>query len=258
MNEPPLDPQQVLGLLPSQLPRHIAVIMDGNGRWACARGEPRIFGHEAGARVVRSIVTQCARLGIEALTMYSFSSENWKRPKEEVDFLMDIYVEYLVAERPTIMDNDVRFVHLGAREGLPARVLEEMDKTVEMSKGNKGLAFCLALNYGSRAEIVDGVRRLAREVAAKRLSPDDIDEAMFSNSLYTAGLPDPDLLIRTANEHRISNFLLWQISYAELYISPVLWPEFSVENLNEAIKEFAARDRRFGGVEQSPTIPAPT
>lgn len=256
MNQPPLNPQQVLGLAPAQLPRHIAVIMDGNGRWAAARSQPRIFGHEAGARVVRSIVTHCARLGIEALTMYSFSSENWKRPKEEVEFLMDIYVRYLVAERSTIMDNDVRFVHLGARDGLPPRVLEEMDQTVDVSKGNKGLTFCLALNYGSRAEIVAGVRRLAAKVAAKRLTPEDIDEDMISNSLYTAGLPDPDLLIRTANEHRISNFLLWQISYAELYISPVLWPEFTVENLNEAIREYAARDRRFGDVEHPAVTPA--
>ncbi len=223
--------------------------MDGNGRWAKARDLPRIKGHEQGAKTVRSMVTHCARLGIEALTLYSFSTENWKRPKVEVDFLMGLYVQYLIAERETIMDNDVQFLHVGRREGLPESVLSEMDRTVEMSRDNGGLKLCLALNYGSREEIVDAVRGIAKDVEAGRIGAEDIDEAMISGSLYTAGLPDPDLLIRTANERRVSNFLLWQISYAEIHVSNVYWPDFAAENLDEAIRDFASRERRYGDVE---------
>ena len=248
MPEPPLAPQDVLGLTPQQLPRHIAIIMDGNGRWAKQRDLPRIAGHERGAQSVRTIVTHCARLGIEALTLYSFSSENWKRPKEEVDFLMELYARYLILERGTIMDNSVRFLHIGRREGLPDSVLDEMDKTVEMSRTNTGLSLCLALNYGSRDEIVDAVKHIARNVEAGRLAPNDIDESTITQSLYTSGLPDPDLLIRTANERRVSNFLLWQISYAEIHVCEQLWPDFAVEDLNAAIKDFAGRERRYGDV----------
>lgn len=248
MTEPPLDPQEVLGLSRDQLPKHVAIIMDGNGRWARQRGKERIYGHEAGAKTVRTIVTHCARLGIEALTLYSFSTENWKRPRDEVDFLMQLYVTYLIAERKTIMDNDVRFLHIGRRKGLPDSVLEEMDRTVAMSQSNTGLKLCLALNYGSRDEIIDAVRRIAENVRGGSINPSDIDEARISNALYTAGLPDPDLLIRTANERRISNFLLWQISYAELYVCDTLWPDFSADDLNLALQDFAARERRFGDV----------
>jgi len=248
MTEPPLDPQVLLGLAPEQLPRHIAIIMDGNGRWARQSNQPRIRGHEQGAKSVRTIVTHCARLGIEALTLYSFSTENWKRPREEVEFLMSLYVRYLVAERATIMDNNVRFLHVGRRAGLPDSVLAEMDRTVEMSKGNAGLKLCLALNYGARDEILDAVRDLARDAAAGRITPDQIDESMFSGALYTAGLPDPDLMIRTAGEQRLSNFLLWQLSYAELYTCPKLWPDFHPEDLNAAVKEFARRERRYGDI----------
>ena len=247
--EPPLDPQEVLGLPPERLPRHIAIIMDGNGRWAKRQGLPRIRGHERGAKVVRTIVTHCARLGLEALTLYSFSTENWKRPKDEVDFLMELYVRYLIAERDTIMDNNVRFLHVGRRAGLPGAVLEEMDRTVELSRGNTGLRLSLALNYGSRDEIVDAVRLIAKGVLEGGIKPDDIDEALIADSLYTAGLPDPDLLIRTANERRLSNFLLWQISYAEIHVCDVLWPDFGEEELNEAIRDFAGRERRFGSVQ---------
>lgn len=222
--------------------------MDGNGRWAKARGRPRIEGHEQGAKKVRSIVTHCARLGIETLTLFSFSTENWKRPRDEVDFLMRLYVRYLIAERETIMENDVRFVHVGRREGLPESVLSEMDRTVEMSSGNGGLKLCLALNYGSRDEIVDAVRSVASDVKAGRIELADIDEALVSSSLYTAGLTDPDLLIRTANERRVSNFLLWQISYAEIHVSKVFWPDFAPANLDEAIRDFAGRQRRYGDV----------
>ncbi|MGB2985029.1 MAG: isoprenyl transferase [Phycisphaerae bacterium] len=248
MAEPPLDPQEVLDLTREQLPRHIAIIMDGNGRWAKQRGLPRIQGHERGAKTVRSIVTHSARLGIEAMTLYSFSTENWKRPKDEVDFLMELYARYLVAERDTIMDNNVRFVHLGRREGLPESVLTEMDKTVAMSRDNTGLTLCLALNYGARNELVDAVRSIARDVQDGKLNPGEIGEKLISDSLYTAGLPDPDLLIRTAGEHRVSNFLLWQISYAEIHVCDKLWPDFDVEALNTAIQDFVSRERRFGEV----------
>jgi len=249
MTEPALDPKTVLGLSREQLPRHIAIIMDGNGRWAGQRDLPRIEGHARGAKNVRAIVTHCARLRLPVLTLFCFSTENWKRPKEEVDFLMDLYVRYLIAERETIMGNDVRFRHVGRREGLPGGVLDEMDRTMEMSRSNTGLTLCLALNYGSRNEIVDAVRVIAQDVREGRIEPEGIDEALIDGSLYTAGLPDPDLLIRTANERRISNFLLWQISYAELYVSEKLWPDFTPDDLNAAIKDFAARERRFGDVE---------
>ncbi len=248
MTEPPLDPQEALGVSRPKLPRHIAIIMDGNGRWARERHLPRISGHEQGAKTVRTIVTHCARLGIEVLTLYSFSTQNWSRPREEVDFLMDLYARYLVAERETIMRNNVRFLHLGRRVGLPESILSEMDRTVESSRGNTGLRLCLALNYGARDEIVDAVRAIARNVQAGGIDPSDIDESLICNSLYTAGLPDPDLLIRTANERRLSNFLLWQLSYAEIHVCDKLWPEFGGEELNAAIRDFASRQRRYGRV----------
>jgi undecaprenyl diphosphate synthase len=244
-----------LGIAAERVPRHIAIIMDGNGRWAKQRQWLRIRGHESGAKNVRNVVTHCARLGVEALTLFSFSSENWKRPRAEVDALMALYVKYLIAERETIMANDVRFVHLGRREGLPQSVLNEMDITAEASRQNNGLRLCLALNYGSRDEIVDAVRKIAVSVKAGEVQPADINAALIDASLYTAGLPDPDLLIRTAGENRISNFLLWQISYAEIYVTDVLWPEFRVEELNAAIKDFAARERRFGDVGAPSEVP---
>jgi len=231
------------------MPRHIAIIMDGNGRWAQQRNLPRIRGHAAGAEVVDNIVTQCARLGLEALTLYSFSRENWKRPRHEVDFLMALYGRYLIEKRDTIVNNNVALVHLGRREGLPDPVLAEMDRTIEASKDNTGLKLCLALNYGGRAEIVDAVRSIAKLLMDNKLRIDDIDEPCISDALYTVGLPDPDLMIRTGGEQRISNFLLWQVSYAELYVSQVLWPDFSVEDLHDAIRDFAHRRRRFGTVE---------
>jgi undecaprenyl diphosphate synthase len=248
MAEPQCDACEAVGVAREALPRHIAIIMDGNGRWARRQGLPRIRGHEAGATTVRTIVTECARLGLDALTLYSFSTENWNRPQEEIDFLMELYGRYLVAERPTIMDNNVRLVHVGRRAGLPAHVLHEMDLTVAASRSNTGLRLCLALNYGSRLEIIDAVRRIATAVREGRLSVNAIDEQCVSDSLYTAGLPDPDLLVRTAGERRVSNFLLWQISYAELYVCDALWPDFGVEHLHEAIRDFARRERRYGGL----------
>jgi undecaprenyl diphosphate synthase len=244
----PLDPQLVLGIPREKMPRHIAIIMDGNGRWARERGWPRIRGHEEGAKVVRQIVTQCARLGLEALTLYSFSTENWKRPREEVEFLMQLYSLYLVQERPTILENNVRLVHVGSREGLSPDVLAEMDETVRLSSANDGLRLCLALNYSSRAEMVTAVRSMLDDAAAGRIRPEAVDEALISSRLYTASLPDPDLLIRTANQHRVSNFLLWQISYAEMHVCEARWPEFTLHHLHAAIKDFASRERRYGGL----------
>jgi undecaprenyl diphosphate synthase len=250
--QPPLDPRAVLGLEPAALPRHIAIIMDGNGRWAQARSLPRIEGHRHAAQSVRAVVTHCARLGMRCLTLYSFSLENWKRPRLEVDGLMALYAQYLASERQEIMDNDIRVVQVGRRDGLPAGVLQELDLTEELSHANRGMVLALALNYGSRAELTDAVRSLAAEVAAGRLRPEEITEDHVSGALYTRGLPDPDLVIRTAGEMRVSNFLLWQISYAELYVTPVLWPEFSTEHLEAAIREYAGRVRRFGAVVDSP------
>jgi len=246
--QPPLDSQQVLGLPRAALPRHVAIIMDGNGRWAQQRGLARIEGHRHAATAVREVVTHCARLGLECLTLYSFSLENWRRPREEVSGLMALYAEYLASERQEIVDNDIRLVQIGRREGLPPEVLRELDLTVQASRANRGMTLCLALNYGSRAEIADAVRRLAELVAAGQLRPQDIDEQTISAALYTAGLPDPDLVVRTAGEMRLSNFLLWQISYAELHVTPVLWPDFRAEHLNAALQDYARRVRRFGGV----------
>ncbi len=249
----PLDPQQVLGLPSEALPRHIAIIMDGNGRWAQQRGLPRIEGHRHAAKGVRDVVTHCGRLGIKYLTLYSFSLENWKRPEDEVNGLMALYAQYLVSERDEIMENNLRVIHVGRRTRLPDGVLAEMDKTIGMSSTNTGLTLCLALNYGSRAEITDAVRKIAGEVVAGRLAPDDIDEQTIDRALYTADVPDPDLVVRTASEMRVSNFLLWQISYAELYVTDVLWPDFRAEHVDEAIRDYARRVRRFGAVVDTPT-----
>jgi undecaprenyl diphosphate synthase len=237
-----------LGLPRQSLPRHVAIIMDGNGRWAVERGQPRVFGHEQGAKAVRAIVTECARLGLQVLTLYSFSTENWKRPAHEVDFLMDLYIHYLITERKELNDNNVRFVQIGRRQGLPPRVLEELDATVQSTANNTGLTLALALNYGSRTEIVDAVRAILRKVQSGLLDPDAIDEKTVSDHLYTAGLPDPDLLIRTAGEMRVSNYLLWQISYAEIYVTDVYWPQFNAAELHKALRAFAARQRKFGDV----------
>jgi undecaprenyl diphosphate synthase len=242
-----------------RFPRHIAVIMDGNGRWAVSRGMERVRGHQEGARTVRNIVTECANLrkehgGPDYLTLYSFSLENWKRPAEEVSFLMQMYIDYLRQERPTMMENNIRFLQIGRTEHLPEPVLEEVGRTLDMTRSNDGLRLVLALNYSSRAEITDAVRAIASEVQAGKLDVRDIQEATISNHLYTAGMPDPDLLIRTAGEMRVSNYLLWQISYAELYVSQVLWPDFTIEELHQAIRAFAARNRRFGGLDKTNTL----
>ncbi len=245
-------------IAPQRLPRHIAIIMDGNGRWAVRRGMDRVAGHRQGAVTVRNIVTECARLrkemgGPDFLTLYSFSLENWKRPIQEVSALMEMYVEYLRSERKTMMDNNIRFLQIGRLDNLPPGVLEEMEITIEQTRNNTGLTLVLALNYGSRAEITDAVRAIAEKVRQGVLSPDQIDEQTINDHLYTAGMPDPDLLIRTAGEMRISNYLLWQISYAELFVSPVLWPDFSVADFQDALRSFASRNRRFGALDHTNT-----
>ncbi|MCA9145108.1 MAG: isoprenyl transferase [Planctomycetaceae bacterium] len=231
-------------------PRHIAIIMDGNGRWAQSQGLPRVEGHRRGVASVRQTVEECARLGIEQLTLYCLSSENWKRPQSELDFLMHLLEQYMIEERSTIMEQNIVVRIIGRRDGIPASVLAEMDKTIEMSSSNTGTRLCLAINYGGRGEMVDAVQRIAEEVRDGKLSPSQIDEQCLSDYLYTAGMPDPDLLIRTAGELRISNFLLWQISYAELWVTDLCWPEFREPDLHDAIRDFASRDRRFGGLNQ--------
>jgi len=231
----------------AKLPRHLAIIMDGYGRWAQRNGLARTGGHEAGARTIRAITTECAKLGLERLTLYAFSHENWKRPRTEVAFLMRLLKKFLVGERPTLAKNNVRLTAIGRLDDLPAAVRKELDRTIELSAGNTGLNLCLALSYGGRAEIVDACRRLARRVAAGELDPDAIDERGFAQELYQPG-HDPDLLVRTAGERRVSNFLLWQISYAEIYVTQACWPEFGVEELHRAFHDFATRTRKYGGL----------
>lgn len=245
---PPFNPEEPFEVPPDKRPRHIAVIMDGNGRWAQRQGLPRIEGHRRGAASVRRVTEECARLGIGQLTLYCLSSENWKRPREELDLLMQLLQQYMIEERASIAKHSLRVSVIGRRDGIPGPVMREVERTVEMSRANTGLHLCLAINYGGRAELVDAVRTIARRVAAGELSPEQITERSLSDHLYTAGMPDPDLLIRTASEMRISNFLLWQISYAEIWVSPLCWPEFDERQLRQAIRDFAARERRFGGL----------
>lgn len=231
-----------------KLPKHIAIIMDGNGRWAKKMGWRRIKGHEAGAESVREITRECAKKHIEQLTLYAFSVENWKRPAKEIDFLMRLLKKFLIEERQEIKENNIRLTAIGRIHELPQFVQDELAISIEESKGNTGMVLCLALNYGGRAEIVDASRRIAREVRLGRLKEEDIDEELFKHYLYTDGMADPDLLIRTGGEMRISNFLLWEVSYTELFITPVFWPDFRKPNLEEALNAYASRERRFGGL----------
>jgi undecaprenyl diphosphate synthase len=239
-----------LEISPERRPRHIAIIMDGNGRWAERQNLPRVAGHQRGVDSVRRTTEECAQLNIEQLTLYCLSSENWKRPPTEINFLMHLLEQYMIEERATIMDNNVRVRMIGRRDDIPEQVLRELDKTVEMSSTNTGLWLNLAINYGGRAEIVDAVRVIGRLIQTDEMQPGEIDEATISSLLYTAAAPDPDLLIRTAGEMRISNFLLWQISYAEIWVTDKCWPEFDEATLHEAIRAYAARQRRFGGLQE--------
>jgi undecaprenyl diphosphate synthase len=233
---------------PDRLPKHVAIIMDGNGRWARSRGLPRIEGHRQGAKSVEEVLTACGELGIPYLTLYCFSHENWKRPKDELDFLMGLLKTYLLNQTKRLIDNGVRLMVIGRRDGLSKDVLDVMDEAIERCKGGTKQTLVLAINYGARQEIVDAVREISREVAEGRFSADAISESTISEHLYTRNLPDPDLLIRTSGELRISNFLLWQISYSEIWITPKAWPEFGKPELCEAVFEFVQRDRRFGGL----------
>jgi undecaprenyl diphosphate synthase len=233
---------------PEKLPRHIAIIMDGNGRWARRQGLRRVRGHHRGSDTVRRITTECARLGIERLTLYAFSSENWKRPRREVEYLMKLLREFLIEEREEIMENDIRFRAIGRLSMLPEKVRKELDTTIGMSRENRGLVLTLALSYGGRAELTDAAKKIAADVAAGRLGPEDVTEETIASRLYDPELTDPDLLIRTAGEMRVSNYLLWQIAYSEFWVTPVLWPDFDVEHLHEAIRDYAERERRFGAL----------
>ncbi|MBI2923297.1 MAG: di-trans,poly-cis-decaprenylcistransferase [Planctomycetes bacterium] len=231
----------------SPLPRHIAVIMDGNGRWAEQRGLPRHKGHEAGARTVREITEECARLGVERLTLYAFSAENWKRPKREIDFLMKLLRRYLVGERPTLMKNGIRFAAIGRLHELPGEVLAEIEKTKALTRENPKMTMVLALNYGGRGEILDAARAFAGDALRQGRVP-EADEETFGRYLYDPAGKDVDLLIRTGGDHRVSNFLLWEVSYSELWFTKDCWPDFGIPRLHEALGDFARRDRRFGGL----------
>ena len=242
----------------SRLPRHVAVIMDGNGRWAQKRHLPRIAGHRSGTKTARTTIETCARLNIEALTLYAFSVENWRRPKTETDFLMQLLREYLRKEMPLIQKNNIRMRFLGRLQELPEGVRRDVAEAVDRTAANKGMELSVALNYGGRAEIVDALNA----ILAKRNghgSPEAITEAQISEQLYTEGLPDPDLLIRTSGEMRVSNFLLWQIAYAEIFVTETLWPDFNRARLLEALLEFQSRERRYGGIrEGSPSQEKPS
>ena len=231
---------------PNRLPRHIAIIMDGNGRWAQDQGLERVRGHEEGAKSVREIVRACREKGVEALTLYSFSTENWRRPRAEVTALMQLLHRYIREEREELLEQNIRLNVIGQLARLPLFVRKPLQKLCSDTGGHAEMTLTLALSYGSRAEIVDAARQLAVQVKKGRLRPEDIDEARFESSLQTAGLPDPDLLIRTSGEQRLSNFLLWQLAYAEIYITDLAWPEFRRPQLEEALAAFANRERRFG------------
>ena len=233
----------------SRLPRHVAVIMDGNGRWAARRGQPRIAGHRAGVEAVRASVDTGARLGLEALTLYAFSTENWKRPRLEVDALMRMLKRYLRLELEEIDRQNIRFQPIGRTDALRDSVRRELQKAVERTERNTGMVLSVALNYGGRAEIVDSVRAAVRDLVAEGRSADEIMEDNIGRNLYTRGLPELDLLVRTSGELRISNFLLWQAAYSEIYVTDTLWPDFRRTHLLEAVVDFQRRDRRFGGLE---------
>jgi undecaprenyl diphosphate synthase len=247
---PPGSPDETLARQVSSdhLPAHIAIIMDGNGRWAAQRHLPRVEGHRAGIDSVRDVVETSARLGIDVLTLYAFSVENWKRPRAEVNTLMMLLKRYIRLELATLLSNNIRFQVIGRPEELPADVQHELRIGERQTAGNSGMLFNIALNYGGRAEIVDAARR----ALASGIGPEDLDEKRFGDFLYTAGQPDPDLLIRTSGEMRVSNFLLWQIAYSEIWVTETLWPDFRRRHLLEAVVAYQKRDRRYGGIKPSP------
>jgi undecaprenyl diphosphate synthase len=231
-----------------QLPEHLAVIMDGNGRWAQRRHLPRVAGHRAGVKAAREIIETCARLKLPCLTLYAFSLENWRRPQTEVDFLMRLLREYLKRELPSIHKNNIRLLIIGRPEQLPEAVRKDIQSAMSLTAKNTGMKLVVALNYGGRAELVDAFNTILQQVRSNGMAAFEVDEQTISAHLYTAGLPDPDLLIRTSGEMRVSNFLLWQIAYAEIYVTETLWPDFSREKLLEALVDFQKRERRYGGL----------
>ncbi|GAN33888.1 MAG: isoprenyl transferase [Candidatus Brocadia sp. AMX2] len=232
------------------LPSHVAIIMDGNGRWARQRGLVRIRGHKEGIESVREITRECAKRHLKQLTLYAFSQENWKRPKREVNLLMKLLKEFLVKERKEIEENNIRLTAIGRISGLPEDVQRELAISIEESKDNTGMVLCLALNYGGRSEIVDAAKDIAKSVKDGKMDLNEITEETFKKFLYTGEMTDPDLLIRTGGEMRVSNFLLWEISYTELWVTPICWPDFRKEHLEEAMKDYARRERRFGGLQE--------
>ena len=248
----PLTPEEALlfeKLDLARLPRHVAVIMDGNGRWAQQRHLPRIAGHRSGTATARSTIETCARLKIEALTLYAFSVENWRRPKTEIDFLMQLLREYLRREMPLLQKNNIRMRFLGRTDELPKGVQDDVRDAIDRTAGNQGMVLCVALNYGGRAEIVDAMNAILAERNGHS-SHDPITEETLARHMYTSGLPDPDLLIRTSGEMRVSNFLLWQIAYAEIFVTETLWPDFNRARLLEALVEYQKRERRYGGIRE--------
>jgi len=238
------------GLDLTRIPRHIAIIMDGNGRWARRQGKVRTYGHKVGAETLKTILRFAGSLGVECITAYAFSTENWKRPATEVGFIMKLLCQYLEKEVDELNANNVRMCFSGSREGLPQEVLRRLDYALEQTRNNTGIILNLAINYGSQDEIVRAARKIANNVLAGVITPQDINAAMFADNLYTAGLPDLDLLIRPGGDMRVSNFLLWQIAYAEIWYTPLFWPDFTPQILVEAIKDFQKRDRRYGGLSQ--------
>jgi len=230
-----------------KIPKHIAIIMDGNGRWAEARGLPKVMGHAQGVEAVKRTISSCVKIGVKHLTIYAFSTENWSRPDYEVKALFHLLEDFIDKEFKLLHDNKIRLCIIGERHRIQKNLLAKMESAEKDTKGYENLTLNVALSYGGRQEILNAARLLAEDAKASALNPADIDEKMFSGKLYTAGQPDPDLLIRTSGEMRISNFLLWQISYAELYVTETLWPDFGEKDLNKAIEEYGKRDRRFGG-----------
>jgi undecaprenyl diphosphate synthase len=253
----PLTPEEALlfeKLDLARLPRHVAVIMDGNGRWAQQRHLPRAAGHRSGTKTARSTIETCARLNIEALTLYAFSVENWRRPKTETDFLMQLLREYLRREMPLIQRNNIRMRFLGRTNELPKGVQDDMRDATERTSGNHGMVLCVAMNYGGRAEIVDAMNAIVAEHNG-HAGQAEITEESVARHMYTSGLPDPDLLIRTSGEMRVSNFLLWQIAYAEIFVTETLWPDFNRARLFESLIEFQKRERRYGGIREGQPHP---
>jgi undecaprenyl diphosphate synthase len=230
------------------IPQHIAIIMDGNGRWAKNRGLPRIAGHHSGMKTVKRITMAADRLGVKYLTLYAFSTENWKRPKAEVEFLMKLPQEFLAIELKDLIENNVQVRMMGYKEDLPSHTLEAVEEAVRQTAGNTGLVLNFALNYGSRKEMIGAVRQISEAVQAGRLAPQDIEDSHLADRLLSAGIPDPDLLIRTSGELRLSNFMLWQLAYSEMWFTDVYWPEFTEEHFHDAVREYQRRARRYGGL----------